>query len=410
MNTFKEHTIGVSPAAGSRSGKLHPILRIIRQNILAFDFVLVILVVALSVTGVLMVQAVARLLPVYSGLPSQQQFHVITGVFVLLAVAFIDYRIIARFYLPIYLLCIILLIVVLLIGPDDITGTARWIFITIPGVTRFSIQPSELAKFFLIISLAGYIDRRENINHILWLPVYLLMAGLPVLLVILQLSLSASVVLLAIGFIILFLGGLYFRTIIISTVLALPMVILLYLDMLRQQPLFITQILSERQWQRVQTFLDPTAVDPDAVLQMERSLFAIGSGGLYGRGFMQNRTLVIHGHNDFVFAVMAEQFGFAGSMAILTVMGIIILKCFLIAYRAVDNLGMIMAGGVAGLLLFQTFVNVGVVTGLLPNTGMPFPFMSYGGTHMWTHMAAIGLVVNIGLVRSREDKEMENAG
>jgi len=255
-------------------------------------------------------------------------------------------------------------------------------------------------KIFLIIFLAAFVDKRENINRLLWFVLYVVMVIVPVILVERQPSLSASMVLLAIGLTILFVGGLYFRTIIISGVLALPVIILFYFDMMRQEPLFITRILNERQWQRVQTFLYPIP-GSDEFLQMERSLFAIGSGGLYGRGFLENTTFVIHGHNDFVFAVAAEQFGFVGSIVLLAVIGAVIIKCFLVAYRATDKLGQLIAAGVAGMLLFETFVNVGVVTGVLPNTGMPFPFMSYGGTHMWTHMAAIGLVLNIGLSQSR---------
>ena len=367
-----------------------------------FDYLLAFLVTAVSAFGVLMVQAVAQLFPIYAALPAQQRLHIITGAIIMLVMAFIDYRFIARFYIPIYVLCLGLLAAVLAIGPDPITGTARWIFLALPGGFSLSIQPSEFAKLFLIISLATYVNKRENINHPLWLLLYLVMMTVPVVMVILQLSFSAAMVLLVIGLIVLFLGGLYFRTIIISTVLALPVMIFFYLDMLRETPLFITRILTERQWVRIQTFLYPVP-GSDEHMQVERSQFAIGSGGLYGQGFMENSVFIPHAHNDFIFAVMAEQFGFAGSMTLLAVMGIVILKCFLTAYRAVDNLGQVIAGSVAGLLLFQTFVNVGVVTGLLPNTGMPFPFMSYGGTHMWTHMAAIGLVLNVGLTRVREN-------
>jgi len=382
-------------------------INLIRRDLRAFDYWLAILVTVLSVIGIMMIYAVAGLQPRYASLPVQQQFHVITGVMLMLVVAFIDYRFIARFFIPLYALCIVLLITVLIIGPDAITGTARWIRISLPAIGSMSIQPSELAKFFLIVSLAKFVDSRENINHPLWFLLYLMLAIVPVVLVGSQPSLSASIVLLAIGLIILFIGGLYFRTIIISTVLALPVLIIFYFDMLRQQPLFITQILNERQWQRVQTFLYPVP-GTDEFLQMERSLFAIGSGGLYGKGFMNNNTFVIHGHNDFVFAVAAEQFGFVGSIALLAIVGVVIVKCFLIAYRAEDKLGQLIAAGVAGMLLFETFVNVGVVTGVLPNTGMPFPFMSYGGTHMWTHMAAIGLVLNIGLTRSRSMFETDD--
>ena len=378
----------------------------IRKEIRAlksFDFLMAFLVTVIASFGVLMVQAVAQLVPMYASLPAQQRLHVVTGVVVMVVVALVDYRFIAKFYIPIYAICLGLLFAVLVIGPDPITNTARWIFLTFPGGFSLSIQPSEFAKLFLIISLSVFIDRRENINHITTLLIYLAMAGVPVILVVAGLSLSASIVLLIIGLAILILGGLYFRIIIVSSVLALPLAALVYLDMLRENHLFLDRILTGRQLERIQTFLDPTAVNPDAVFQIDRSRFAIGSGGLYGRGFMQNQTSVPHAHNDFVFATMAEQFGFAGSMAVLAVIGLVIVKCLLTAYRSVDRLGMLMAGGVASLLLFQTFVNVGVVTGLLPNTGMPFPFMSYGGTHMWTHMAAIGLVINIGMVRARED-------
>ena len=372
-----------------------------------FDYLIAILVVAISVVGILMVQAVARLLPIYAALPDQQRLHVITGALIMLVVAMVDYRLIARFYIPIYLLCLGLLAAVLIIGADPITGTARWILIPLPGGQNLSIQPSEFAKVFLIVSLAGFVARSGNINRPLFLLMYLVMAALPVVMVLAQLAFSASTVLLFIGLIVLFLGGLYFRTILVSAVLAMPVVVLFYFDMMRQYPLFITRILTERQWGRVQTFLDPYAVDEAAIFQLERSRFAIGSGGLYGVGFMDNSVFIPHSHNDFVFSVLAEQFGFAGSVALLAVIGIVIIKCLLTAYQAVDNLGKMIAGGVAGLLLFQTFVNVGVVTGLLPSTGMPFPFMSYGGTHMWTHMAAIGLVLNVGLVRARESVEAE---
>ena len=367
-----------------------------------FDYLLALLVVGISAFGVMMVQAVAMLLPIYASLPDQQRLHVVTGAVIMVIVAMVDYRIVARFYIPIYLVCLGLLAAVLIIGPDPITGTARWIFLSLPGGFALSIQPSEFAKVFLIVSLAGFVHSRENINHPLWLLIYLVMAAIPVLMVVAQLALSAATVLLVVGLLILFLGGLYFRTIIISSVLALPVVAFVYFDLLRANHLFIDRILTTRQLERIQTFLYPVP-GSDEFMQVERSLFAIGSGGLYGRGFMNNIIFVPHAHNDFVFAVMAEQFGFAGSMTLLGIIGIVIIKCLLTAYRAVDGLGRTIAGGVAGLLLFQTFVNVGVVTGLLPNTGMPFPFMSYGGTHMWTHMAAIGLVLNVGLTRAREN-------
>jgi rod shape determining protein RodA len=222
----------------------------------------------------------------------------------MVVMAMIDYRFIARFYIPIYLLCLGLLVAVMIIGPDDITGTARWIPVSLPGGLNMSLQPSEFAKIFMIVFLAGFIHKR-NINHPLWLPLYLVLAAIPVVMIERQPSLSASMVVLSIALFILFIGGLYFRTIIISLVLLLPLGIFFYFDLLRNQPLVVDSILSPAQLQRIDTFFNPVA--GDAALQINRSIFAIGSGGMYGQGFHNNVTFVIHGHNDFVFAYCYNQ-------------------------------------------------------------------------------------------------------
>jgi rod shape determining protein RodA len=139
-------------------------------------------------------------------------------------------------------------------------------------------------------------------------------------------------------------------------------------------------------------------VGSDAFRQTHGSLYAISTGGLTGRGFMQNPYIIL-GHNDFIFSVVASQFGFAGAMALLASVLFIIARCILIALRAVDTEGRLIASGVAGMLIVETFFHVGVATNLLPNTGMPFPFLSYGGSMIWVHMIAIGIVLNVGLPR-----------
>jgi len=172
-----------------------------------------------------------------------------------------------------------------------------------------------------------------------------------------------------------------------------------WLDMQRQEHLFITRILADWQWQRIATMLDPIP-GSDAFRQTEGSLFAIGSGGLTGRGFLNN-SYVILGQNDFIFSVVAEQFGFVGATVLLAVVAFMIMRCIRIALRAQDMEGRLIAAGVAGMLIFETFFHVGVVTNLLPNTGVPFPFMSYGGSMIWVHMIAMGIVLNICLPRTK---------
>ena len=127
-----------------------------------------------------------------------------------------------------------------------------------------------------------------------------------------------------------------------------------------------------------------------------------------GRGFMNNQIYLILAHNDTVFAVVAEQFGFVGSAALIGAIAVMVVKCIIVALRAVDLQGRLIAAGVAGMLLFETFVHVGVVTGALPATGMPFPFVSYGGSMIWVHMIAMGIVLNIGM-RNKDEPEDEYA-
>jgi len=122
---------------------------------------------------------------------------------------------------------------------------------------------------------------------------------------------------------------------------------------------------------------------------------------------MNNEIYLILAHNDTIFAVVAEQFGFVGSAILIGAVLLMVIKCILIALRAIDMQGRLIAAGVAGMLLFETFVHVGVVTGMLPATGMPFPFVSYGGSMIWVHMIAMGMVINVGLKREVDEFEEE---
>jgi rod shape determining protein RodA len=376
------------------------------------DYLLALAVTAMAVFGIFMIYAATNTgaVPQFESDYKSQILFVASGFVLMVALAFIDYRFITKFYIPIYALCILLLLYVKFFGTGgnpDIPD--RWIFIPIPGLNQdMSIQPSEFAKIFMIIVLAKFIDNhKDSFNHILMLLVILAGIALPVFLIAWQPSLSACIVVLVVSLVVLFTGGLYYRTIFAALAVLVPAALALIFDMLRETPLFIKEVLSPYQWGRIQTFLNPEQ-GSDAYMQMEASLFSIGSGGLYGKGFMNNGH-VPNGHNDFIFAVAAEQFGFVGCMAILGVMAFIIVKCILTALRAEDVQGRLIAAGTAGMLLFETFVNVCVVTELLPNTGMAFPFLSAGGSIMWVHMIAIGLVINISIPRDKPmfDSERE---
>jgi rod shape determining protein RodA len=372
----------------------------------SYDYLLAIAVIALGIFGVEMIYASANaeLIPAMivgrdGGLWQRQLMFIISGAFLMVGFSMIDYHFISRFYIYIYGLMLVLLVVVMLVGADDHTGVARWIWIPVPFIGVLSMQPSEFAKIFMTIFLAKFLDVfRDKFNKPLWLLFVLILIVVPVLLVFMQPSFSASMVVLSISLVVLFVGGLYWRTILVGLAVLAPLGVVIWFDLRRQTPLIITRVLGDFQWRRIESFLRPEYADPWARYQTERSLYAIGTGGLTGRGYLQN-PYVILGHNDFIFSVAASQFGFVGAAVLLGVTGFIIVRCILIALKAVDLEGRLIAAGVAGMLIFETFFHVGVATDLLPNTGMPFPFLSYGGSMIWVHMIAMGMVLNVALPR-----------
>ncbi|MCL2840490.1 MAG: FtsW/RodA/SpoVE family cell cycle protein [Defluviitaleaceae bacterium] len=376
-----------------------------KQVLKSYDYLLALVTIGIGIFSVVMIYASihadgipASVTADHYTLWSRQRLFIITGGVLMIALSFIDYHYITRFYIYIYGIMIALLIVVLLIGADDATNVARWLWIPFPFVGWLSMQPSEFAKIFMIISMAKFLDiHHDRFNKPLWLGVVLLGIAVPVFLVVLQPSLSAGLVILSITMIILFIGGLYYRTILVGLILLAPIGVMVWFDMQRAEPLFLTRFLGDFQWRRIEIFLDPT-LSVDAFRQTQGSLYAIGTGGLTGRGFLEN-PFVILGHNDFIFSVVASQFGFVGAVLLLASIGFIIVRCIFIALRAVDLEGRLIAAGVAGMLIVETFFHVGVATNLLPNTGMPFPFLSYGGSMIWVHMIAIGIVLNVGLPR-----------
>jgi len=372
-----------------------------------YDYALAIAVILIGVFGVFMVYAFGNapsapqfIVNQFGEFWTRQRIYIISGGILMVLVSFIDYRFITRFYLYIYGLMIVLLALVMITGVDDGTNVARWLWIPVPGLGRISMQPSEFSKLFMIIFLAKFLDaKKETFNKVWWVGLILVLIMVPVFLVTRQPSLSASLVVLFTSLTVLFVAGLYFRTILVGLGLLAPIVVLIWLDLQREVPVILARLLSPFQLRRITTWQNPI-IGSDEFHQTQSSLRAISGGGLTGRGFLNN-SYVANGHNDFVFSLVAEQFGFIGAAVLLMVIGFIIVKCIRIGQRAADMEGKLIAAGVAGMLIFETFVHVGVTTNILPNTGMPFPFLSFGGSMIWVHMIAMGMVFNVAQPRKR---------
>lgn len=372
----------------------------LKKQLSHFDFWLIIAVCILSVFGIICIGSATHIN--LGEDPSNFYTQIIwflIGIGVLFLVSFLDLEYISQFFHAIYILNLALLVLVLILG-TEVNGAVRWI-----RIGPASIQPSEFAKVIMIFCLAKLIDKKkERINNISILIMLSIYAAVPVLLIQAQPSLSSSLVIMTVFFIELFVAGLSYKLILKVCAVVVPIGTICLADILRPNPLIMDKILKSYQITRITSMFRPDS-NQDTYYQTLKSINAIGSGQLSGKGLYQGTlnqlSYLPEPHNDFIFSVIGEEFGFIGCILVLIFMLFIIFRCILIAMETRDLFGQLIVAGVAGMFGFQTFVNVGVATGIMPNTGMSLPFVSYGGSSMWANMAAIGLVLNIGLKRSK---------
>ena len=285
-----------------------------------------------------------------------------------------------RFSMPVLIVAVILLMLVPIIGTNA-NGAKRWI-----GLGAFTIQPSEVAKIGIILAFASMIcARRGRMKSFRYgiLPFAAILAAIVGLLV-LEPHFSASIIIVAIGGVMLFLGGARLIWFIAAAVAAGGIAVLLTMF-----PYAST---------RITTWRDPFASTSDEGYQIVQSLYSIGSGGLTGLGLGQSRQKYLYlpeEHNDFIFSVVCEELGFIGALLILTLFALLIIRGYWIALHSTDRYGFLVAAGITTLLAIQVILNVAVVTNLVPCTGISLPFFSYGGTALLMQMAEMGIVLSI---------------
>ncbi len=330
----------------------------------------------------------------------RQLFGLGLGLIIITTVALIDYHFIARFVVIYYIAVIVMLILARYspLGTDLGTYCYRWIDLKI-----INLQPSELAKIALILILAVLFTRLESKMNKFYI---VLLAGaitiVPTLLIFNQPDLSSSMVMIFIFVVMIFTAGLSYRIILPTLGVLIPSFIAFGWYLLQPGDKFL---IKEYQVQRLLAFLEPD--NPAYALkenwQQLSSIQAIGTGKLYGKllseGASTPRNYDIVGVNesDFIWSVIGEEFGFIGCCIILLLLAIIIFICLSIARKAKDRLGKLIALGISAMFMFQVFANIGVATMILPNTGLPLPFLSNGLSSLISCMIAIGLVLNIGL-------------
>lgn len=333
----------------------------------------------------------------------------IIGLFVIAATMIIDFDRFKMISWYLYGFGMLLLIGLEIIPPpivEPIKGATSWY--SLPGIGNF--QPSELMKIFLIIVLSKIIvDHREKYpnntvqDDFLLLGKIFLASAPPILLLIRQPDMGMTMVFMSIIASLILTSGIKWRIIlgfVLSGVLIVSIVVYIYFAF---PAFFHKYFLAEYQMDRFYGWLAPYEYSNEQGFQLTRSLLAIGSGELYGNGFGNLEVYLPEGHTDFIFGLISHQFGFVGASVVISLFFLLIYRMITTALESNDPYGSYLCAGVIGMITFQAFQNIGMTIGLLPITGLPLPFISYGGSSLATYMIAIGIVLN---VRSRTKKFM----
>ncbi|OGW12438.1 MAG: rod shape-determining protein RodA [Nitrospinae bacterium RIFCSPLOWO2_12_FULL_45_22] len=317
----------------------------------------------------------------------KQIFWLGFGLVGLIIVISVDYTTIAKSSYFIYALAIATLVAVELSG-KTVSGAQRWL-----SLGPLSLQPSELTKLVIIITLARYYSNSKTKQpyRIYQLLIPGLLAALPCLLIIKQPDLGTALIIVSLFLLLSFIAGINNRSLLILMLIGITLL-----------P-FGWHHLKDYQKSRILILLNPNTDTLGAGYHSLQSKIGVGSGGLLGKGFLagtQSRlNFLPEKYTDFIFSVIGEELGFIGTTTLIILYLFLILRTFEVAIKAPDKLGTLIAAGVSGMFGLHIFFNIGMAIGLLPIVGLPLPFMSYGGSSMLTNLMGIGLLLNIRMRR-----------
>jgi len=354
-----------------------------------FDLQLAVYALALVVIGLMMAFTNSGDAPLAGGsLFTRALMWLAIGLMIFTVSAALDYRWSRTFSWLLYLINLGLLVLTIAIG-SGIGGVSRWV--TILGL---QFQFSEVAKVLMAIVLATWIANHHARISSLWtIAGAVLLAGPPLALILIQPDLGTSLVIGAILFGSLFISGASLRWLGAGIVMMLALL-----------PILWTEVLKQYQRDRLIAFLNPSADPRDAGYQLLQSQIAVSSGGAFGRGLTNGTTgqdYLPVSSTDFVFSRVGEELGFMGGAVVLILFTLLIWRVLVIGWRSRDPFGLAFAGGMAGLLLFQVLVNVGMVLGVMPITGIPLPFITHGGASLVSLALGLGILESIAMRQGR---------
>ncbi len=347
-----------------------------------FDWLLLAVTVVAVAFGIVMVRSATINTPGLEDLVQRQITVAVVGFVLLFVTAAVEYHLFGTAARVLYVLTLGVLALVSAIGLTQ-GGAQRWLEIGLP------IQPSELAKLVVVITLARFLADREN--HMRRLTTYLgavLLLAIPVVLIYLQPDLGTALAIAFAGVVMLLVAGLPMVYVVLSGVVALLAAPVVWLSM------------EGYMRDRILLFLNPSA-NPDDFYNVNQALISIGNGGILGRGLFHGSQSQLHflrvRHTDFIFSVVAEELGFIGAMFVLLLFLVLLLRLLRIADLARDTFGRLIVIGITSLIFFQMAVNIGMNLNLLPVTGKPLPLISYGGSSLLVFLIGIGLVQSIAI-------------
>ncbi len=360
-----------------------------KKDLKELDLMLLFATIALSVIGLVVLYSAygGNIKPILT-----QLFATILGFIIILVLCTIDLDFIKRSYLGVYGVMIALLLLTLVFGRGlDEWGAKSWVYIG-----SFSFQPSEIAKVGIIFSLAAFLDKHKfDINDKLTLLKVIAMAGLPIGLILLQPDFGTAMVYVFFVSAMIFIAGISWKWIGIFAGIAAIV------------GFFVLTNLSGYRLDRIENFLDPSRDTSGSNWQQQQGLIAIGSGMLTGRGYLKG-TQSQYGYipekeTDFIFSVLAEELGFLGAIIVIALFAIVIMRLVIIAKSSRNTFITIMLTGIAGLLFIHIFENISMTIGLMPVTGIPLPFFSYGGTFQLISLINIGLALSASMQKKQYD-------
>ena len=364
-----------------------------------YNFRLVIFLIGLTFTGVLLVGSAEP------ALRNKQFFGMMLGAAIMLIVSLMDFSWILNFYWILYGCNIILLLSVWIFGTES-NGASRWL-----RIGGFQFQPTELSKILIVMFFARFfMEHEENLNTLRTLVQTAILAAIPLMLIFSQPDLKNTITVVILICIMLYLAGLSYKIIGGAILIIVPHVVVFLFIVVQPNQ----KLIKDYQRDRIMTFLHSEEEEySDDVIQQNNSVMAIGSGQLTGKGLNNNEVasankgnFVSESQTDFIFSVAGEELGFIGSAAILIVLFLIICECIRTGWKAKDLSGKLICCGVASIIAVQGFINICVATGIAPNTGTPLPFVSYGLSSMVSLYTGMGLVLNVGLQKNRDYREV----